>query len=157
MRNDKIEPRATACTATTEANRTLGEAEAQKIERRSTTSSCTKTSRRCVAALSEHRRLDGWTSTPYICSSGCSGGCDELAGERLPKQRPHLFERKKTRKKHNPTTTKEDEEHPDSSNEKHLGSRLPSRVKRQVLSCFTPAATRAKSETTITKRARPHL
>ena len=76
MRNDNIEPRATASTAATEANRTLGEAE--------------------VASLSEHRRLDGWTSTPCTCgSSGCSGGCDVPAGERLPKQRPHLFEGKK--------------------------------------------------------------
>ena len=76
MRNDNIEPRATASTAATDANRTLGEAE--------------------VSALSEHRRLDGWTSTPCTYgSSGCSGGCDVLAGEGLPKQRPRLFEGKK--------------------------------------------------------------
>ena len=72
----------------------------------------------------EHRRLDGWTSTPsgsddaserdrmagerlqnqrphplariedeedaheIVTGNGCSGGCDLLAGERLPKQRP---------------------------------------------------------------------
>ena len=57
------------------------------------TSSITETNRRGVSALSEHRRQGGWTSTPYTCggSSG-SGGCDELAGERLPKQRPHLID-----------------------------------------------------------------
>ena len=45
--------------------------------------------RRGVSALIEHRRQDDWTYTPCTCGrSGCSGGCDVLAGERLPKQRP---------------------------------------------------------------------
>ena len=99
IRNDINEPRATASAAASEANRTLDEAEAQKNERRSTTSSSTKTRRRGVSALIEHRRQDDWTYTPCTCGgSGCSGGCDVLAGERLPKQRP------------------QDEEHPGHNN-----------------------------------------
>ena len=112
--------------AAAEANRTLEEAEAQEIKRRSTTSSCTKTSRRGDSALSEHGGQDGWTSTPCTCGgSSDSGGCDVLARERLPTQRPHLIEGKKNEEETCPTTTKEDEEHPDRSNEKHLGARLP--------------------------------
>ena len=67
-----------------------------------------KTRRRGVSALIEHRRQDDWTCTPCICGeSGCSGGCDVLAGERLPKQRPQY------------------EEHPDHNTEEHLGARFP--------------------------------
>ena len=66
---------------------------------------------RGVSALSEHRRPDGWTSTPrgedddetgskaFVMTgdegahdgnepTGCSSSCDLRAGERLPKQRP---------------------------------------------------------------------
>ena len=39
--------------------------------------------------------------------SGCSGGCDLLAGERLPKQRPH------------------GDEHPEHNPKEHLGVRVP--------------------------------
>ena len=39
--------------------------------------------------------------------SGCSGGCDLLAGERLPKQRPH------------------GDEHPEHNSEEHLGAQVP--------------------------------
>ena len=64
-------------------------ARAQEIERRNTTSSSMNTRRRGVSALIEHRRQDDWTYTPCTCGrSGCSGGFDVLAGERLPKQRP---------------------------------------------------------------------
>ena len=67
-----------------------------------------KTRRRGVSALIEHRRQDDWTYTSCTCGgSGCSGGCDVLAGERLPKQRP------------------QDEEHPDHNTEEHLGARFP--------------------------------
>ena len=89
-------------------------------------SSSTETSRRGVSALIEHRRQDGWTSTPYACgSSGCSGGCGELAGEGLPKQRPHLIEGKKKEEEACPTTAKKDEEHPDRNADEHLGARRP--------------------------------
>ena len=77
------------------------------------TSSSTEVNQRGVPAQSEHRRQDGWTSTP--CGSvdvkqdsdpdtnegerlqkqrprpnrsGCCDGCVVLAGERLPNQRP---------------------------------------------------------------------
>ena len=112
--------------AAAEANRTLDEAEAQEIERRSMTSSSTETNRRGVSALSERGRQDGWTSTPYTCggSSG-SGGCDELAGERLPKRRPHLIEGKKDEEEACLTTAKKGEEHPDRNADEHLGARLP--------------------------------
>ena len=104
------------------------EAGAQEIERRSTTSSSMNTRRRGVSALFEHRRQDVWTYTPCTCGrSGCSGGCDVLAGEeRLPKQRP------------------QGEEHPEHKTEVHLGAQFHIRMKRQVLSCSIPAATRAQ-------------
>ena len=87
--------------AAAEANRTLEEAEAQEIERRSMKSSSTVSNQRGVPALSEHRRQDGWTSTPCACDgvSG-SGGYDEMAGERLPKQRPHATEKKEMKQDH---------------------------------------------------------
>ena len=95
------------------------------------TSSSTETNRRGVSALSEHWRQDGWTSTPCTCggSSGGSGsgGCDELAGERLPKQRPHLIEGKKDEEEACLTTAKKREEHPDRNADEHLGARLPQR------------------------------
>ena len=66
------------------------------------------TRRRGVSALIEHKRQDDWTFTPCTRGrSGCSGGCDVLAGERLPKQRP------------------QGEEHPDHKTEEHLGARFP--------------------------------
>ena len=104
------------------------EAGAQEIERRSTTNSSMNTRRRGVSALFEHRRQDVWTYTPCTCGrSGCSGGCDVLAGgERLPKQRA------------------QGEEHPEHKTEVHLGAQFHIRMKRQVLSCSTPAATRAQ-------------
>ena len=65
------------------------EAGAQEVEGGSTTSSSTNTRRRGISALIEHRFQDNWTFSPCTCGrSGCSGGCDMLAGERLPKQRP---------------------------------------------------------------------
>ena len=75
--------------AAAEANRTLEEAEAQEIERRNMESSNTVANQRGVPALSEHRRQDGWTSTPCVCDDQSEGReYDEMARERLPKQRP---------------------------------------------------------------------
>ena len=66
------------------------------------------TRRRGVSALIEHRRQDDWTFSPCTNGrSGCSGGCDVLAGERLPKQRP------------------QGEEHPEHKTEQHLGAQSP--------------------------------
>ena len=82
--------------AAAEANRTLDEAEAQESERRSMKSSSTVANQRSVPALNEHRRQDRWTSTPCVCDDISEGReYDELAGERLPKQRPHSIEKKR--------------------------------------------------------------
>ena len=108
--------------------------------------SSTVVNQRCVPAQHEHRRQDGWTSTPcrsddekkgserhttagerlqnrrplspvkiedeegaheVDTGSGRSGGCDLLAGERLPKQRPH------------------GDEHPEHNSEEHLDAQVP--------------------------------
>ena len=91
----------------------------------------------------EHRRSDGWASTPrgsedekkrserdktrphplvrtggeegaqeVDTRSGCSGGCDVLAGERLPKQRPL------------------GDEHPERNPEEHLGAQMTHQVEK---------------------------
>ena len=108
--------------------------------------SSTVVNQRSVPAQHEHRRQDGWTSTPcrsddekkgserhttagerlqnrrplspvkiedeegaheVDTGSGRSGGCDLLAGERLPKQRPH------------------GDEHPEHNSEEHLDAQVP--------------------------------
>ena len=98
--------------------------------------SSTVANQRCVSAQHEHRRQDGWTSTrrgsddekkgsdrdttagerlqnreedahEIDTRNGCSGGCDLLAGERLPKQRPH------------------GDEHPEHNSEEHLAAQVP--------------------------------
>ena len=88
------------------------------------------TNRRGVSALSEHRRQDGWTSTPCTCSSSSSsssdsGDCDELAGERLPKQRPHLSEETEDEEEVCLTTAKKGEVPPDRKTAENLGAQLP--------------------------------
>ena len=80
--------------AAAEAESTLAEAEAQEIERRSMKCSSTAANQRGVPAQPEHRRQDGWTSTP--CGSDGVKKDSELdmtAGERLQKQRPHPNEK----------------------------------------------------------------
>ena len=80
--------------AAAEAESTLAEAEAQKIERRSMKCSSTAANQRGVPAQPEHRRPDGWTSTP--CGSDDEKKCSErdgTAGERLQNQRPHPTEK----------------------------------------------------------------
>ena len=57
--------------------------------------------------------------------SGCSGGCNELAEERLQKQRTHLIEGKINEEEKCPTTAEKDEEHPDRNTDEHLGARFP--------------------------------
>ena len=78
------------------------EAGAQEVEGGSTTSSSTNTRRRGIPALIEHRFQDNWTFSLCTCGgSGCSGGCDVLAGERLG------------------------DDHPDHNSEEHLGAQVP--------------------------------
>ena len=65
------------------------EAEAQEIERRSMKCSSTAANQRGVPAQSEHRRQDGWTSTP--CGSDGvrkDSEYDMMAGERLQESTP---------------------------------------------------------------------
>ena len=81
---------------------------AQEVEGGCMTSSSTNTRRRGISAPIEHRRQDNWTFSPCTCGrSGCSGGCDVLAGERLPKQRP------------------QGDDHPEHNSQDHLGAQVP--------------------------------
>ena len=94
--------------AAAEAESTLAEAEAQEIERRSMKRSSTAANQRCVPAQPEHRRQDGWTSTP--CGSDDEKKDSErymTAGERLPKQRPH------------------GDDQPEHNSEEHLVAQVP--------------------------------
>ena len=65
--------------------------------------------------------------------TGCSGGCDLRAGERLPKQRPL------------------GDDHPERNPEEHLGAQIPHQVEEQVLSRSITAEARACSRTTTKK------
>ena len=135
------------------AESTLVEAVAQEIERRSMKRSSTVANQRCVPAQHEHRRQDGWTSTPrgsdvndppvkiedeedaheVVTGSGCSGGCDLLAGERLPKQRPL------------------GDEHPERNPEEHLVAQVPHQVEEAGSIVSKTAEARACSRTTTKK------
>ena len=135
--------------AATEAEGTHVDIVAQETEGRSTKRSSKAGNQRGCFAHHEHRRPDGWTSTPrgsddekncserdktagerlqdqrphplvriggeedaheIDTSTGCSGGCDLRAGERLPKQRPL------------------GDEHPERNPEEHLGAQIPHQV-----------------------------
>ena len=76
--------------AAAEAESTLAEAVAQEIERRSMKRSSTVANQRGIPAQHEHRRQDGWTSTPRGSDDEMKGSeRDMTAGERLQNQRPH--------------------------------------------------------------------
>ena len=158
--------------AAAEAESTLAEAVAQEIERRSMMRSSTVTDQRGVPAQHEHRRQDGWTSSPRWSDDEKKGSeRDTTAGERLPNQRPH------------PPVKIEDQEgahelkqevaaaaaascwqESDCRNNAHavmsilntiqkniLAYEFRIRVMRQVLSCSIPAEARACSRTTTKK------
>ena len=62
--------------------------------------SSTVTNQRGVPALIEHRRQDGWTSTPCVSDDiRKDSEYDKTAGERLPEQRPHSIEKIKMKHK----------------------------------------------------------
>ena len=198
--------------AAAEANRTLEEAEVQEIERRIMKCSSTVANQRCVPALIEHRRQDGWTSIPCVIDNiRKDSEYDKTAGERLLEQRPHSIEKIKMKQEHKKSKeearraavwTQDDGEYQfwsstcvktigrfhlalavvaaaaaatcwqgdDCRNNAHkvmniLNTNLKNilvckfriRMKRQVLSCSIPAATRARSRTTIMKREWWHL
>ena len=95
--------------AAAEGNRTLEEAEVQEIERRSMKRSSTVANQRGVPALIEHRRQDGWTSTPCVSDDiRKDSEYDKTAGERLQEQRP-----------------RQGDEHPEHKSEEHLGAQVP--------------------------------
>ena len=85
---DQVERENAAAAA--EAESTLVEAVAQEIERRSMKRSSTVANQRCGPAQHEHRRQDGWTSTPRGSDDEKKGSeRDTTTGERLQNQRPH--------------------------------------------------------------------
>ena len=128
------EQRGTA--AALEAESTLVDTVVHETEGSTTMRSSEADNPRCGSAHLEHRRPDGWTSTPrgkdeekncgehVVTSSqplvrtggegahnnikftGCGSSCDLLAGERLPKQRPL------------------GDEHPERIPEEHLGAQM---------------------------------
>ena len=76
--------------AAAETESTLVEAVAHETEGSTTKRSSKAGNQRGVPAQPEHRRPDGWTSTP--CGSDDEKKCserDKTAGERLQNQRPH--------------------------------------------------------------------
>ena len=121
--------------ATLEAESTLVDTVAHETEGSTTKRSSKAGNLRGGLAHLEHRRPDGWTSTPrgrddekncserdetsshprtggeedaheIITNTGCSSSCDLRAGERLPKQRPL------------------GDEHPERIPEEHLGAQM---------------------------------
>ena len=97
--------------AAAEAESTLVETVAQETEGRSTKRSSKADNQRCGFAQHEHRRPDGWTSTPRGSDDEkkCSER-DKTAGERLQNQRPL------------------GDEHPEHNPEEHLGAQVPHQV-----------------------------
>ena len=85
---DQMERKNAAAAAGAES--TFVDAEAQETERRSTMRSSKAENQRGGSAQHEHRRQDGWTSTPRGSDDEkkCSER-DRTAGERLQNQRPH--------------------------------------------------------------------
>ena len=127
-------------------NAAAAEAEAQEIERRSMKCSSTAAKQRGVPAQPEHRRQDGWTSTP--CGSDDEKNDSErdmTAGERLQKQRPHPTEKIKDEEgahevdrgsgcsggcdvlagERLPKQRPHGDEHPEHNSEEHLVAQVP--------------------------------
>ena len=143
-KNDTKAPAERVKAAAAEANRTPEEAEAQEIERRSMKSCSMVANRRGVSALSEHRRQDGWKSTPCTCSSSRQRRLRRDGRGATAETTPTPVRRKKTREKHIRQQQRKMKNILTAVMKSILVHDLHSRVKRQVLSCFTPAATRAK-------------
>ena len=166
---DQVERENAAAAA--EAESTLVEAVAQDIERSMKRSSKVANQRGGIAQH-EHRRQDGWTSTPRGSDDGkkgserdrmtgerlqnprphpiariedeedaheidtgnsCSGGCELLAGERLPKQRPL------------------GDEHPEHNSEEHLGAQVPHQVEEAGSIVFHSSRNASELQSAISK------
>ena len=90
---DQVERKNAAAAA--EAESTLVDAVAPETERRSMKRSSKVANQRSGVAQHEHRRQDGWTSTPCVSDDiRKDSECDETAGERLREQRPHSIVKK---------------------------------------------------------------
>ena len=168
---DQVERENAAAAA--EAESTLVEAVAQEIERRSMKRSSTVANQRGVPAQLEHGRQDGWTSTPRGSDDEKKGSESvTTAGERLKNQRPHSSVKIEDEEDaHEVVTgsgcsggcdfagrgaTAKNNAHTVTSilntiQKNILEHKSRIRMKRQVLSCSIPAATRASSRTTTKK------
>ena len=131
------------------AESTLVDAEAQETERRSTKRSSKAENQRGGLAQHEHRRQDGWTSTPRGSEDEkkCSER-DRTAGERLQNQRPHPLVRIGGEEDAHEIDTSNGcsgsrdlragerlpkqrplgDEHPERNSEEHLGAQVPNQV-----------------------------
>ena len=135
--------------AAAESESTLAEAVTQAIERRNMKRSSTAENQRGVPAQHEHRRQDGWTSTPRGNDYGKKGSeRDMLAGERLQNQRPHPLVRIGGEEDAHEIDTRNccsgscdlragerlpkqrplGDEHPERNSEEHLGAQVPHQV-----------------------------
>ena len=140
-RNNAKAPDRRENAAATEANHTLDEAEAQEIDRRSMKCSSKVANQRGGIAQLEHRRQDGWTSTPC-------GSDGVTAGKRLQEQRPHPIEKIQDDEgaqevdtgngcsggcdlragERLPKQRPLGDEHPEHNSEEHLGAQVPHQV-----------------------------
>ena len=135
--------------AAAEAESTLVGAEAQETERRSMKRSSKVANQRGGIAQHEHRRQDGWTSTPRGNDYGKKGSeRDRMAGERLQIQRPHPLLRIEGEEDAHEIDTRNGcsgscdlragerlpkqrplgDEHPEHNSEEHLGAQVPQQV-----------------------------
>ena len=135
--------------AAAEAESTLVDAVAQETERRSMKRSSKAENQRGGIAQHEHRRQDGWTSTPRGSDDEkkCSER-DRIAGERLQNQRPHPLVRIEGEEDAHEIDTRNGcsgscdlragerlpkqrplgDEHPEHNSEEHLGAQVPHQV-----------------------------
>ena len=135
--------------AAAEAESTLVDTVAQETERRSTMRSSKADNQRGGFAQHEHRRPDGWTSTPRGSDDEkkCSER-DKNAGERLQNQRPHPLVRIGGEEDAHEIDTRNGcsggcdlragerlpkqrplgDEHPERNPEEHLGAQVPHQV-----------------------------
>ena len=135
--------------AAAEAESTLVDAVAQETERRSMKRSSKVANQRGGIAQHEHRRQDGWTSTPRGIDDGKEGSeRDRMAGERLQNQRPHPLVRYEGEEDAHEIDTRNrcsgscdlragerlpkqrplGDEHPEHNSEEHLGAQVPHQV-----------------------------
>ena len=152
--------------AAAEAESTLVDAVAQETERRSMKRSSKVANQRCGIAQHEHRRQDGWTSTPRGGDDENKGSeRDKMAGERLQNQRPHLLVRIEGEEDAHEIDTRNGcsgscdlragerlpkqrplgDEHPKHNSEEHLGAQVPHQVEEAGSIVFHSSRSRSAS------------